>query len=90
MTSKNSISKKISPKVNSTITKKTPFLDRPLQSILLFMQENRINIEVNKQSTQNLQPNLEPKITIFEHPFLKDKPSLYEQDPENYLYYNLN
>lgn len=89
MSSKNSISKKISPKINSTIAKKIPLLDRPLQSILLFMQENRKNIEVNKQSTKNLEPNLEPKITIFEHPFLKDKSSLYEQDPENYLYYNL-
>ncbi len=103
MNPKNSIRKKVSPKANSTILNPIPFLDRPLQSILRFMQENRKNIEINRknievnrknikvneQPTQNLQSSLEPKITIFEHPYLKDQPSLYEQDPENYMYYNL-
>jgi len=89
MPPKNSIRKKVSPKANSIIFNQIPFLDRPLHSILRFMQENRTNIEVNQQPTQNLEPNLEPKITIYEHPSLKVQPYLYEQDPENYMYYNL-
>jgi hypothetical protein len=91
MTPRKGVQKKVSPKPNNIIYNYIPFLDRPLQSILRFMQENRMNKQstLKVQTSGNEQPALESKLTIYEHPILKVQPSLHEQNPENYMYYNL-
>lgn len=78
MIQNNGIYKKVASRYTFQPYYSVPFLERPLQSILLFMQEQK---KIQMLQSTYTRP-------IYTHPFVYEQSPVL-QDPESYMYYNL-